>query len=304
MVPSQVQIRILRSIPAIVSPNLFPVRSLAEAGKRLNMLRSQIELHTRGLTVQMMARNRGQRKGRLDLPPGYELVVAREHADAFVQAQTIAGERGAGTLVWVSRYDLVEFAVVLEPEEVLSQARRAFFAGMNALCDALSTHSPPEKGITISWPGTIRLDEGLIGGGQLAWPEGCGEDEVPDWLVFGGMLRSVDLAHIEQGLNPHATSLVSEGIELVDTDAIVESFARHLLSAFESWREFGFRPVGETYLERLPTEKAGSKRLIDSNGDLLVQMPHKGAPVERRDLLAGLALRDWYDPAYRTPKLK
>jgi len=39
------------------------------------------------------------------------------------------GQAGAGTLVWVRRYDLVEFAVVLEPDEPLVSARRAFFAG-------------------------------------------------------------------------------------------------------------------------------------------------------------------------------
>ena len=53
--------------------------------------------------------------------------------DAFAHATTIAAEAGAGTLVHVGRFDLVEFAVVLEPEEPLRTARRAFYAGMVAL---------------------------------------------------------------------------------------------------------------------------------------------------------------------------
>ena len=60
----------------------------------------------------------------LDLPPGYTLVPLREYGDAFVHGCAIASDAGAGTLVWVRRYDLVEFAVVLEPDEPLVSARR------------------------------------------------------------------------------------------------------------------------------------------------------------------------------------
>ena len=58
--------------------------------------------------------------------------------------QAIAAEAGAGTLVHVGRFDLAEFAVVLEPDEPLRSARRAFYAGMAALADALTAHAPPE----------------------------------------------------------------------------------------------------------------------------------------------------------------
>src|SRR3546814_13812448 len=77
----------------------------------------------------------------LDVPPPYDVVTLREVGDAFAHACAIAGESGAGTLVWVGRYDLAEFAVVLEPEETLAEARRAFYVGMNALADALAFHA-------------------------------------------------------------------------------------------------------------------------------------------------------------------
>ena len=88
----------------------------------------------------------------LDLPPGYTLVALRELGDAFAHGCVIAAEAGAGTLVWVRRYDLVEFAVVLEPEEPLQSARRAFFAGMNAAADAIAAHCPPEREVGFDWP--------------------------------------------------------------------------------------------------------------------------------------------------------
>jgi hypothetical protein len=137
----------------------------------------------------------------LDLPPGFRLVTLREVGDAFAHAKANAAELGAGTLVFVGRFDLAEFAVVLEPDEPLRTARRAFYAGMAALTDALMAHAPPEKPIACVWPDAITVDQGLIGGGQFAWSDGP-EDEPPQWLVFGGMIRTVSMAEGEPGLRP------------------------------------------------------------------------------------------------------
>src|ERR1043166_9064813 len=101
---------------------------------------------------------------------------------------SIAPEAGAGTLVYVGRFDLAEFAVVLEPDEPLRTARRAIYLGMTALLDALLAYSPPEKAVESGWPDAIHVDGGLVGGGRLGWPPGAAEDEPPDWLVFGAMI--------------------------------------------------------------------------------------------------------------------
>src|SRR5262245_46301879 len=97
------------------------------------------------------------RAAALDLPPPFQLVTLREVGDAFAYAQAIAPEHGAGTLAHVGRFDLSEFAVVLEPEEPLASARRVFYAGMVALRDALLAHAPPERPVTVSWPDAIRV---------------------------------------------------------------------------------------------------------------------------------------------------
>src|SRR5262245_48613566 len=111
----------------------------------------------------------------LDLPPPFRLVTLREAGDAFAHAQAIAAEAGAGTLVHVGRFDLAEFAVVLEPDEPLRSARRTVYAGLCALADALAAHAPPEKPIAFDWPDAIRIDGGLVGGGRLAWPADADE---------------------------------------------------------------------------------------------------------------------------------
>src|SRR5215510_11544052 len=103
----------------------------------------------------------------LDLPPLFRLVTLREVGDAMAHATAVAAKEGAGTLVHVGRFDLAEFAVVLEPDEPLRQARRAVYAGAVALADALAVHAPPERPIAFDWPDAIRVDGGLVGGVRL-----------------------------------------------------------------------------------------------------------------------------------------
>ena len=136
---------------------------------------------------------------KLLLPPPFTLVSLREMGDAFAHAISVAAAQGAGTLVHVGRFDLAEFAVVLEPEEPLKTARRAIYAGMAALTDALAAHAQPETAIRIDWPDSILVNGGLVGGGRLAWPQGASEDETPAWLVFGAMVRTASLTGHEPG---------------------------------------------------------------------------------------------------------
>ncbi len=237
---------------------------------------------------------------KLDLPPGYTLVALREYGDAFTHGCDIAAEAGAGTLVWVQRYDLVEFAVVLEPNEPLVSARRALFAGMNAMADAIAVHCPPEREVAFAWPDTILFDAGLLGGARLGWPKDCSDDEVPAWLVFGVILRAANMGHLEEAAAAGAVALLTEGFEIVETDAIIESFSRHLMTAFDLWKEQGFDPIARDYLARL-SKKDDARRGIDVNGDLLINAPKQ--PLQRVYLLDALAKAAWYDPVDRSPKL-
>lgn len=238
----------------------------------------------------------------LDLPPGYTLVALREHGDAFVHGCAIAAESGAGTLVWVRRYDLVEFAVILEPDEPLRTARRAFFAGINAAADAITVHAPPERLVSFAWPDTILFDGGVLGGARLGWPADCNERAVPDWLVFGVILRAADMAQIGEIEAARGVALINEGFEMVETEAIIGSFARHLMSAVDRWKEQGFDPIATDYLERLVRSNPDERRAIDINGDLLTKASASNVPV-RHDLVAALAKVAWYDPEHCAPKL-
>jgi biotin-(acetyl-CoA carboxylase) ligase len=248
----------------------------------------------------------------LDLPPPFRLVTLREVGDAFAHAVAVAAEDGAGTLVHVGRFDLAEFAVVLEPDEPLRIARRAIYTGICALGDALAANAPPEKPIGFDWPDAIRVDGGLVGGARLAWPAAADEDEPPAWLVFGAMIRIVAMGEGEPGLRPLAAALEDEGFSDLDGGGLVESFARHLMAAVDTCQHKGFGEVAKSYLSRLARESAepangtptkqrnAVRRDIDEQGDLLVQ--YGDGRVERRSLVDALAMPSWLDPVTGGPR--
>jgi len=252
------------------------------------------------MSIETRSRMRTPYAAALNLPPPFRLVTLRELGDAFAHATAIAAEAGAGTLVWVGRFDLVEFALVVEPDEPLKTARRStFYAGMAALADALLVHAPPEKLIAFDWPDAVFVDGGLVGGGRLAGPVDAAEEARPDWLVFGAMIRTVTTAAGEPGVRPFAAALEEEGFDELGAGQLVESFARHFMVVVDGWREGGFATVAKSYLQWLPTEP-GVRRDIDDNGDLLVRRQNR---VERRPLLPKLAEVAWLDPQTRGPRL-
>jgi biotin-(acetyl-CoA carboxylase) ligase len=227
-------------------------------------------------------------------------VRLRERYDAFAHATDIAEASGAGTLVYVGRFDLAEFAVVLEPSEPLQIAPRAFYACMVALTDALRAYAPPNKEVAIDWPDAIRIDGGLVGGGQLGWPSSAKEDEPPPWLVFGAMIRTVAMTDDEPGVYQLASALDQEGFGEAGAVQVTESFARHLMLAIDGWQVNGFDCVSREFLARLRREYQVSRR-IDENGDLLTHRIGT-EKTERHALVRALTVPSWLDPRFGGPR--
>lgn len=225
----------------------------------------------------------------------------RESGDAFGHACRNAHESGAGTLVYVGRFDLAEFAVVLELDEPLRTARRAFYAGMVALTDALRAYAPPNKPVTIDWPDAVRIDGGLVGGGRLGWPSSADEEESPAWLVFGAMIRTVAMTDNEPGVHPLASALDQEGFGEAGAVQVTESFARHLMRVTDLWQVDGFGSVAAEFIGRLSRERQVIQR-IDGNGDLLTRWI--GAEgTERHELVRALSVPTWFDQKLGGPRL-
>jgi hypothetical protein len=234
----------------------------------------------------------------LDLPPLFRPVILREVGDAFVHACTHAADNGAGTLVLVGRFDLAEFAVVLEPEEPLRFARPVFYAGMLALYETLAAAAPPEKPIAIEWPDAIYVDGGLVGGGRLAWPSGIAEADVPPWLVFGASIRTASMTS-DGGLNPLETALEAEGFEDRAADDLAARFARRLMVALDRWNDEGPAALIRAYAATLSQRDKGGYDIAD-DGAFVDQVGHTS---KRRALAAALASPSWLDSRTGGPRL-
>lgn len=238
----------------------------------------------------------------LDLPPPFRPVRLREVGDAFAHAVTHAASEGAGTLVYVGRFDLAEFALVLEPDEPLRLARRTLYGGMAALADAIAVLAPPETPIAIEWPDTVMVNLGLVGGGRLAWPADADENQRPEWMVFGAMIRLVSLAEGEAGLRPLTSALEEEGFGELAAERLIEAFARHFMVAVDTWQEQGFAGIARSYLPYLATDgEKGVERQIAENGDLLIRRVGK-TDIQRRKILPAFQNPAWFDPQTGGPR--
>ena len=191
----------------------------------------------------------------LDLPPPFRLVTLREVGDAFVHATTIAAEAGAGTLVHVGRFDLVNSRSCWSRKNRCGPHGAPSTPAWWRSATRCSYMRPPDRTISFAWPDAIRIDGGLIGGGRLAWPAEAIETEPPEWLVFGASIRTVAMGEVEAGLRPLSAALDEEGFEDLGSGRLVEGFARHLMVAVDAWRANEFATVTRTYLHHLTTEK-------------------------------------------------
>jgi hypothetical protein len=81
----------------------------------------------------------------------------------------------------------------------------------------------------------------------------------------------------------------------------MESFARHLMRATDTWQVDGFNAIAREFLSRLTRERQAS-RVIADNGDLLVRRIGTNR-TERHDLREALASPSWFDPKSGGPRL-
>jgi Biotin/lipoate A/B protein ligase family len=230
---------------------------------------------------------RTSRTPELDLPPVFRLVTLREVGNAVAYARMHAAELGAGTLVSVGRFDVAEFAVVLEPDEPLALSWRALYAGMVALAKAVAAIAPPANSVAIEWPDAVRVDGIFIGGGRLAWPDGADAALPPPWLIFGAITRLGLIPREGSEVHPLAEANIFDN---AGPSQLAERFARHLMRITDRWSDAGFSPVVDEYLSHL-RRTDGVHHTICDDGDLLVR--RDGASSERHRLEPKLVVPSW-----------
>lgn len=194
-----------------------------------------------------------------------------------------SGELGAGDVVWSRHVSRVDMAVVLEPEVPLETAVQMIPLSMVAIGDCLGSLTPPQVGVTFSWPGNIRVNGGLAGTIRAAAAGKGDSNAVPDWMVIGLWLRHRrEDNEPEPGDVPEKTWLSEEGCEELTRTDVIESYCRHFLTWLHDWNEDGFRSIHGSWLFRAHDRdeevslKLGGKTLkgkvqgLDDNGNLLL----------------------------------
>jgi hypothetical protein len=225
----------------------------------------------------------------LVLPPPYS-PRRIEAGDVLAEALRLAPEEGAGTLVWRHGGGVLAFAVVLEPEQPLAQARMAFFAGMCALGDALAAHCAPDRPVRFGWPDTIVYDAARLGGARFAAPEDCAETDVPDWMVFAVELIAERDHLVDPGAYPDSTSLKEEEFE--PAEDILASFASYLMLWFDRWEHQGLQADGRA-LSGAARSAAGDRRALARRRRSGGALP--SGEVRQESLADGLAACRWRD---------
>ncbi|SFL19541.1 biotin/lipoate--protein ligase family protein [Methylorubrum salsuginis] len=238
----------------------------------------------------------------LVLPPAFTGLLAASAVDAHDEACRLAQEGAeAGTLLLAESGGTLSLAVVLAPDEPLGGARRALFAGMWALIEAIGGFGPPEIPVVVSWPDTLHFNEARLAGGRLGWPEGCTDEAVPDWLVFSASLIASKRHAGDPGLTPDSTSLEEEGFPADLARPLAESFARFLTKAFEIWTEDGFQHLAGRYLDHLALPPQAREAQIVDDGSL--RLTFAPGVTEDRPLRPALVQPAWRDPETGTVRL-
>lgn len=212
-------------------------------------------------------------------------IPGTEDAFATACARAAAGELGAGDVVWSRDVARVDMAIVLEPEVPLETAVQMLPLAMVAIGDCLGVLTPPQVGVSFTWPGDIRVNGGLAGHMKAAASGKREASSVPDWMVLGLWLRHRrGDKDPEPGEVPDITWLSEEGCAELSRTDIIESYSRHFLTWLNDWNEDGFRSIHGSWLFRAEERDgeisvevggktfAGAMQGLDDSGNLLVKV--------------------------------
>ena len=191
-----------------------------------------------------------------DFPPLLRGVMAADPRLAAV-TEARAGCDG-GTIFWRAGGAL-EAALVFAPEVPLSQAAQMLPLVAVALRDALGAIGPAELPVHLTWDGRFMVNGAEAGRVRLIAPEGRGE-AVPDWLVAHLFLRFLP----DGGAG---TALLEEGCGEVEPEALLESFARHLLHRLADWED-GPRGLHAEMMATSWEREAGDADFLGMSEDL------------------------------------
>ncbi len=208
-----------------------------------------------------------KRRARAGAPEG-SLIVAREQR---------AG-RGRSGRQWSSKPGNLYLSLLLRPRGNAATVAQISFLAAVALAAAL-VKVAPHLSPRLKWPNDVLVDGAKISGILLESSAQAGGGV--DWLVLG---MGVNVAHYPDDAGQPTTSLHALGAANCTAYSLLAALAPALLEWLEIWREAGFAPLREAWLERaaglggplrvrLPNEDfTGRFRDLDGDGSLIVEL--------------------------------
>ncbi len=204
----------------------------------------------------------------LGLPPVYRLVKVSPYTDAAGHALRLLREGAAedGTLVWSTRENVFDCAVVLAPEEPVARSLLVVYAAVLGLADALAATVLPGLNITFAWPNVIEANERRVGHVEIHVPEGVDPEAVPEWMLLVARVAVMGGPEGDVELRDTATSLHFEGSYDVTSGQILTAFSRHFLVWVNRWLDDGFGPLKESWVLRRTEKRNGVEIEVEKNG--------------------------------------
>lgn len=208
-----------------------------------------------------------KKRARTGAPEG-TLVVAREQR---------AG-RGRGGRQWTSKPGNLYMSLLLRPAGNAATVAQISFLAAVALATAL-VKIAPNLTPRLKWPNDVLIDGAKISGILLESSAQAGGGV--GWLVLG---MGVNVAHYPDDAGQAATSLHALGASDCTGHSLLAALAPALLHWLSIWREAGFTPLRQAWLDRAAglggpvrvrlanEEFSGTFRDLDSNGSLIVEL--------------------------------
>ena len=155
------------------------------------------------------------------LPPAFQLVRLDREVAAFERAVR-AAPRGIehGTVYWSDRGDLLDLALVLEPDVPAAAALQDVHLLTVAACEALAQLLPPTVPVRCAWPADLILDGARVGGVRALRAPTADLAARPPWLVLGLVIQ-LDAPGAGAAALPDRTSLVAQGAGGVSAGALL-----------------------------------------------------------------------------------
>jgi BirA family transcriptional regulator, biotin operon repressor / biotin---[acetyl-CoA-carboxylase] ligase len=175
------------------------------------------------------------------------LALAGADEGTLVCARQQTAGHGRRGRHWISPAGNLYFSALLRPGCPAGEATQLTFVAAVALADALAAVLPPGRPVTCKWPNDV-----LVGGRKIAGillESSVDAQGRVDSLVIGIGVNVASHPPDDQ-VQYVATSLHAEGAADETPPSMLERLCTAFLVRLEEWREGGFRPVREAWLER------------------------------------------------------